>query len=90
MSGSYRFKRSPQGLSTSPAAYQRACNLAFHDQLGKFLFSYIDDIVVYSKNFQEHLKHLSKILGRIEMTGFKLGLQKYQLLLRQLNTLVML
>ena len=78
MSGSYRFKRSPQGLSTSPAAYQRACNLAFHDQLGKFLFSYIDDIVIYSKNFQEHLKHLSKILGRIEMTGFKLGLQKCQ------------
>ena len=78
MSGSFRFKRSPQGLSTSPAAYQRACNLAFHDQLGKFLFSYIDDIVIYSKNFQEHLKHLKKILGRIEMTGFKLGLQKCQ------------
>ena len=31
MSGSYRFKQSPQGLSTSPAAYQRECNLAFHD-----------------------------------------------------------
>ena len=78
MSGSYRFKRSSQGLPTFPAAYQRACNLAFHDQLGNFLFSYIDDIVIYSKNFQEHLKHLSKILGRIEMTGFKLGLQKCQ------------
>ena len=38
LSGSHRFKQSPQGLSTSPAAFQRAINLAFNKELGKFIF----------------------------------------------------
>ena len=38
ISGSYRFKRSPQGLSTSPTAYQCACNLYI---LKQFIYIFI-------------------------------------------------
>ena len=75
-SGSYRFKRSPQGLSTSPAAYQRACNLAFNKQLGKFMYAYMDDLIIHSKTFDEHLSHIEEVFVQMRATGFKLGLEK--------------
>lgn len=78
MSGSYRFARSPQGLSTSPAAFQRACNIAFNAQLGKFLYCYIDDVVIFSKTFDEHIKQLDEVLGQMEKCGLKLGIEKCQ------------
>jgi hypothetical protein len=77
-SGSYRYCRLPQGLSTSPAGFQRACNFAFNKQIGRFLYCYIDDLVIFSKNFDEHLVHLEEILSQIELTGFKIGLEKCQ------------
>jgi len=78
MSGSYRFARSPQGLSTSPAAFQRACNLAFSSQLGRYAYCYIDDVVIFSKTFDEHIEQLDEILDQIEKCGLKLGIKKCQ------------
>ena len=76
--GSYRFRRSPQGLSTSSSAYQRVCNLIFSKQLGRFMFAYIDDLIIYSKNMDEHVDHLKEVFRTISESGFKLGLEKCQ------------
>ena len=77
-SGSYRYTRCPQGLASSTAAFQRAFNLAFSKQLGRFAYAYVDDLVIFSNNFEEHLKHLEDVFSQIESTGFKLGLGKSQ------------
>ena len=76
ISGNYQFKSVPQGLNVSSAAFTRACNIAFTDQIGKFMYAYIDDLVVYSKSFDEHLNQLDEILNQIEKCGFKLGINK--------------
>jgi len=76
ISGNYQYRTTPQGLSISSAAFMRACNLAFDEQLKKFLYAYIDDLVIYSHSFEEHLGHLEEVLQQIEKCGFKLGLKK--------------
>ena len=77
-SGSYQFKRTPQGLSTSSAAYQRACNLLFSKHLGKFMFAFVADLIIYSRNWNEHMEHLNEVFDTIESSGFKIGFKKCQ------------
>lgn len=76
--GSYRFIRTPFGLVNSPSVWQRACNLAFSKYLSKFVYAYIDDLVVFSQNFEEHMGHLDAILRQVTDSGLKLGLSKCQ------------
>ena len=48
----------PFGHKITGATYQRAMNLIFHDLIGKYMKVYIDDVVVKSANFQNHLVNL--------------------------------
>jgi hypothetical protein len=44
-------------LKNAGATYQRAMNYIFHSLIGKIVEIYINDIVVKSKGYREHLKH---------------------------------
>ena len=48
----------PFGLTNVPAKFQRMMNNLLGDYVGKFVEVYIDDIIIYSENFIDHLKHL--------------------------------
>ena len=48
----------PFGLTNAPAAYMDLLNRAFEDFLDKLVIVFIDDILVYSKNKEEHAQHL--------------------------------
>ena len=50
------------GLKNASATYQRAMNYIFHELIGKIVEIYIDDVVVKSKEHQEHLADLRKAL----------------------------
>ena len=41
-------------------------NLVFEDFLDKFVIVFIDDILVYSKNKEEHAQHLRSVLQRLQ------------------------
>jgi hypothetical protein len=49
-------------LKNAGATYQRAMNYIFHELIGKIVEIYIDDAVVKSKGYQEHLADLRKAL----------------------------
>ena len=55
------------------ATYQRAMNLIFHDLVGSFLESYIDDIVVKSHTVDDHVDHLTKTFQRMRLYKLKLN-----------------
>jgi hypothetical protein len=57
------------GLKNASATYQRAMNLIFHDLLGVLMEVYIDDVVVKSVDFEEHMTDLKLSLERKKKYG---------------------
>ena len=49
----------PFGLTNAPAAFMSLMNTVFHEYLDKFIIVFVDDILVYSNNEEDHGKHLS-------------------------------
>ena len=75
--GHYNWRCLPFGLKTSPAIFQRILrNVLKRNDLDEFSVNYIDDILVFSKTFEEHLAHLEKLLRAIHNEGFRLSLAK--------------
>ena len=52
-----------------------------------FAQSYIDDVVVYSRSWEEHLQHLRKVLSCLQQTGLSLKLPKCQFGLNKVHYL---
>ena len=52
-------------LTNAPAAFMDLMNRVFSDYLDKFVIVFIDDILVYSKNREEHERHLKMVVTRL-------------------------
>jgi hypothetical protein len=53
------------GLTNAPAHFTYLMNLVFMSELHKFVVVFIDNILIYSKNEEEHAKHLRIVLTRL-------------------------
>ena len=72
----YCFSRMLFGLCNAGFTYQMAMNKMLIDVLGRFALVYIDDILIYSKSFDEHLSHLRQIFDILIDGGVKLTMKK--------------
>ncbi|PIK62804.1 hypothetical protein BSL78_00255 [Apostichopus japonicus] len=70
--GLYEFNRMPFGLSNAPGTFQRLMQTCLHDQFFQSVLCYLDDILVYSKTFEDHLTNLQRVFDRLKQQGLKI------------------
>ena len=63
--GHFEYQVMPFGLSNAPAVFQALVNDVLRDMLNRFVFVYIDDILIYSQNPVEHEQHVRQVLQRL-------------------------
>ena len=68
--GNYEWTVVPFGLTNAPAVAVRIGNRLLYDMLDDFVIIFMDDILVYSKNYDDHAIHLEKILARFKEWDF--------------------
>jgi hypothetical protein len=59
----------------------------FADLKGKFVFNFLDDLVVYSGLLAEHVTHMQTVLSRLQSAGFTLNPDKITLASREIRYL---
>jgi len=77
--GLFQFKCMPFGLRNGLSIFQRVMQGILAPYLWLFCLVYIDDIVVYSKSYEEHINHLDLILEAIKKAGITLSPSKCHL-----------
>jgi len=77
--GLHQFKRMPFGWQNGPPEFQRVMQEILAPYLWVFTLVYIDDIVVYSSTFEDHLKHVDLVLKAIAKSGITLSPPKCHL-----------
>src|SRR6266540_6569931 len=75
------------GLTNAPATFQRLMNYVLHDYLNDFVIVYLDDILVYSDIFEEHLNHLRKVFIKLREANLIIKLKKCKFSQRKIKFL---
>jgi len=72
----YTFIRLPMGLSSSPASFQQNMDKVFHGLTSRSCLCYLDDVLVVSETFQQHISDITRVFQRLQGTGLMLGFRK--------------
>ena len=86
-SGHFEFVRMPFGLKNAAPEYQRAMNITLDGMIGKGVFVYIDDIVIYAKTLKEHEELFNEVMDRLRKSCWKLEPKKCEILRREVTYL---
>ncbi|XP_043687675.1 uncharacterized protein LOC122638889 [Telopea speciosissima] len=81
--GHYEFVVMPFGLTNASAVFMDLMNRVFHDFLNRFVIMFIDDILIYSKNKEDHEEHLRTVLQRLREKQLYAKLSKCDFWLNQ-------
>jgi len=74
--GHFEYKVMPFSLKNAPATFQHFISDVLSDYLDDFVISYIDDILVFSDNIEDHHVHAKKVLERLNENNLYVKLEK--------------
>lgn len=74
--GLFEYLVMPFGLVNAPATFQAFINTTLHDILDIFTSAYIDDILIFSRTHEEHIRHVNDVLRRLRDAKLFVKLEK--------------
>ena len=77
--GLYQFKKMPFGLANAPATFERLMELVLSGLHWEICLIYLDDIIVFSETFEEHVTRLQLVLRQLKQAGLNVTPKKYHL-----------
>ena len=77
----------PFGLTNAPPTFQRLMECILAGLSGAQCLVYLDDIIVFSTTFKEHLQHLTSVFDRLRLAGLKLKAKKCHFAKQQITYL---
>ena len=85
--GHFKFIVMPFGLTNAPATFQRLMECVLAGLVGEQCLIYLDDIIVFSSTFKEHLLHLFGVFQALNEAGLQLKPSKCHFALREVRYL---
>ena len=74
--GLYEFNVMPFGLCNAPSTFQRLMEFVLTGLQWSICLIYLDDVIIFSKKFDDHLRRMEEVFGRLREAGLKLKPQK--------------
>ena len=74
--GTFRHVRMPFGLRNAPATFQRALDIILSGLRWQTCLIYLDDVIVFSKDTNEHVAHVDEVLTLLRSAGVSIKLKK--------------
>nr|ABG66247.1 retrotransposon protein, putative, Ty3-gypsy subclass [Oryza sativa Japonica Group] len=84
--GHYEWLVMPLGLKNAPALFQRKMQNIFNDNQ-EFVLVYIDDLLIFSKTYKDHIAHLELFFRKVEQNGLILSKKKMEICKEKVNFL---
>ena len=84
--GKYEFNAVPFGLAQAPAYFQQLISIVLQD-CSDFAMAYLDDIIIFSQNEEDHLKHIEIIFKKLKKADLKLKESKCDFFKKEIHYL---
>lgn len=85
--GLFEYNVMPFGLCNAPATFERMMDNVLRGLKWKVCLRYLDDVVVFSQTFEEHLRRLDNILSALSKAGLQLNTKKCRFASRSIRVL---
>lgn len=82
--GKYEWLVLAQGLTNAPLSFQTQMNDILGDCLDKYALCYLDDVCIFSKDFESHKQHVQEVLNRFKQHQFVVNKDKCKFAQRKL------
>lgn len=82
--GLFHFLMCPFGLSTAPNAFQQLIEKILRQTLYQFAIVYLDDVLIFSQSFEEHVQHVEQVFSLLREAGLRISWNKSQFLRERL------
>lgn len=83
----YQFTVLPQAVKNGPSTFQRIVNQVLGPTRWKYCLAYIDDVLIFSQTFEDHVTHLTDVFELLTSANFRLSVTKCSIASTQIDYL---